>query len=67
MLADAQVVEQVSSPARVVDTLDAGDALIAGVVAAILDGGSRSRRSNTVQPLQQIPAAAWAHGAWTDL
>ena len=36
MLADGTVFEQPAVPARVVDTLGAGDALIAGVIAALL-------------------------------
>ena len=38
MLADGTVFEQPAVPARVVDTLGAGDALIAGVIAALLAG-----------------------------
>ena len=38
MLADGYIVEQPAVPTRVVDTLGAGDALIAGVIAAMLDG-----------------------------
>jgi fructoselysine 6-kinase len=38
MLAGDRVVEQPAVPAHLVDTLGAGDALIAGVIAAMLDG-----------------------------
>jgi fructoselysine 6-kinase len=49
MLAGGELVEQPALPARVVDTLGAGDALIAGVIAALLEGAP--------------PAAAVARGA----
>ena len=38
MLADDTVFEQPVVPAQVVDTLGAGDGLIAGVITALLDG-----------------------------
>jgi fructoselysine 6-kinase len=38
VLADSEVIEQPAIPARVVDTLGAGDALIAGVISALLEG-----------------------------
>ena len=45
MLADGTVFEQPAVPARVVDTLGAGDALIAGVIAALLAGGPAAGRA----------------------
>jgi sugar/nucleoside kinase (ribokinase family) len=65
MLADGVVVEQSAVPARVVDTLGAGDALIAGVIAATLEG---------LSPRAALETGAWAAaaacehlGAWAPL
>jgi len=62
MLADGRVVEQPAFPARVVDTLGAGDALIAGVIAARLCGaGLRA----ALERCAAMAAAACTHvGAW---
>jgi sugar/nucleoside kinase (ribokinase family) len=62
MLAGGEVVEQGALPARVVDTLGAGDALIAGVIAALLEGaGPRPALARGAR----AAAAACAHlGAW---
>jgi fructoselysine 6-kinase len=40
MFSDGVIIEQPAVPARVVDTLGAGDALIAGVIAGMLNDGS---------------------------
>jgi fructoselysine 6-kinase len=62
MLADGEVIEQPAVPARVVDTLGAGDALIAGVIAAMIeDAGSGVALDRGVRSA----AAACEHiGAW---
>ena len=63
MLADGVVVEQPAAPARVVDTLGAGDALIAGVVAAMLEG---SEPAGALDCGARAAAAACGHiGAWS--
>jgi fructoselysine 6-kinase len=62
MLSGDEVVEQAAPPARVVDTLGAGDALIAGVIAALLEGASPAA---ALARGAQAAAAACTHvGAW---
>ena len=62
MLADDTVFEQPAMPARVVDTLGAGDALIAGVIATLLTGG---RPPDALEQGARAAAAACEHvGAW---
>ena len=62
MLTGDRVVEQPAVPAHVVDTLGAGDALIAGVIAAMLEGVSPQR---LLERGARSAAAACQHvGAW---
>jgi fructoselysine 6-kinase len=62
MLTGDRVVEQPAVPANVVDTLGAGDALIAGVIAAMLEGVSPQR---LLERGARSAAAACQHvGAW---
>jgi sugar/nucleoside kinase (ribokinase family) len=62
MLADGTVYEQPAAPARVVDTLGAGDALIAGVIAALLAG---TPPPAALEEGARAAAAACEHvGAW---
>jgi fructoselysine 6-kinase len=62
MLAGDALVEQAALPARVVDTLGAGDALIAGVIAALLEGAGPEA---ALARGARAAAAACAHiGAW---
>jgi fructoselysine 6-kinase len=62
MLADGSVFEQPAMAARVVDTLGAGDALIARVIAALLTGG---RPRDALEQGVRAAAAACEHfGAW---
>ena len=62
MLSGGEFVEQPALPARVVDTLGAGDALIAGVIAALLEGAPPAA---ALARGAQAAAAACAHiGAW---
>jgi sugar/nucleoside kinase (ribokinase family) len=62
MLADGVVVEQPPVPAQIVDTLGAGDALIAGVIAATLAGAVSGA---ALERGAQAAAAACGHiGAW---
>ena len=62
MLADGTVFEQPAVPARVVDTLGAGDALIAGVIAALLAGAPPPA---ALEQGARAAAAACEHiGAW---
>ena len=62
MLAGGTVYEQPAVPARVVDTLGAGDALIAHVVAALLAGPRRRPRSSRGLARQRPHASTSAHG-----
>lgn len=63
MLADGAVVEQPAVPAQVMDTLGAGDGLIGGVVAAMLDGAAPRR---ALERGALAAAAACGHiGAWS--
>jgi len=63
MLGGGLVIEQPAVPARVVDTLGAGDALIAGVIAALLEG---LESSHALERGAQAAAAACGHiGAWS--
>jgi fructoselysine 6-kinase len=62
MLADGVVVEQPAVPAQLVDTLGAGDALIAGVIAALIAG---ERAPVALERGALAAAAACEHiGAW---
>jgi fructoselysine 6-kinase len=62
MLADGEVIEQPAVPARVVDTLGAGDALIAGMIAALLEGIGPHQ---ALERGARAAAAACGHiGAW---
>ena len=62
MLAGGVLIEQPAVPSRVVDTLGAGDALIAGVIAALL-GDSAPRVA--LERAAHAAAAACGHvGAW---
>lgn len=62
MLAGGTGYEQPAVPARVVDTLGAGDALIAGVIAALLAGAPPPA---TLEHGARAAAAACEHvGAW---
>jgi fructoselysine 6-kinase len=62
MLAGGRVFEQPAVPARVVDTLGAGDALIAGVIAALLAGAPPPA---ALEQGARAAAAACEHiGAW---
>ena len=62
MLADGEVIEQPAVPARVVDTLGAGDALIAGIIGALLDGGAPAEALN--RGARSAAAACKHAGAW---
>ena len=63
MLADRVVAEQPAVPAQVVDTLGAGDALIAGVIAAMLEGAEPAQ---ALDHGVRAAAAACEHiGAWS--
>jgi fructoselysine 6-kinase len=62
MLADGVVIEQPAVPARVVDTLGAGDALIAGVIAATLE--RRSPQAALERGARSAAAACEHLGAW---
>ena len=62
MLAGGAVVEQPAAPAEVVDTLGAGDALIAGVIAALLHDASPQA---ALERGARAAASACGHvGAW---
>ena len=62
MLADGTVFEQPAVPAKVIDTLGAGDALIAGVIAALLAGAPPP---DALEQGARAAAAACEHiGAW---
>ena len=62
MLADGTVFEQPAVPVRVVDTLGAGDALIARVIAALLAGATPAA---ALEQGAGAAAAACEHiGAW---
>ena len=62
MLSGGELHEQPALPARVVDTLGAGDALIAGVIAALLDD---TPPAAALEHGARAAAAACAHiGAW---
>jgi fructoselysine 6-kinase len=62
MVAGGDVVEQPAVPARVLDTLGAGDALIAGVIAATLEGATPHA---ALERGAEAAAAACGHvGAW---
>jgi len=62
MLSGDRLYEQPALPARVVDTLGAGDALIAGVIAALLDGASPD--AALIQGAHAAAAACTHIGAW---
>jgi fructoselysine 6-kinase len=62
MLADGEVIEQSAAPARVVDTLGAGDALIAGIIAALLDGAPPAEAVD--RGARSAAAACGRVGAW---
>jgi fructoselysine 6-kinase len=62
MLADGEVIERPAVPARVVDTLGAGDALIAGVIAALLDGAPPAEALD--RGARSAAAACGRVGAW---
>jgi len=62
MLADGEVIEQPAVPARVVDTLGAGDALIAGIIAAVLDGAPPAEALD--RGARSAAAACGRVGAW---
>ncbi len=62
MLADGTVFEQPAVPAKVIDTLGAGDALIAGIIAALLAGAPPP---DALEQGARAAAAACEHiGAW---
>ena len=62
VLTGDQVVEQPAVPAEVIDTLGAGDALIAGVIGAMLEGSSPQQ---VLERGARSAAAACEHlGAW---
>jgi fructoselysine 6-kinase len=62
MLADGTVFEQPAVPAKVVETLGAGDALIAGVITALLAGAPPPEHSSG-EPAQRRPRASTSvHG-----
>jgi fructoselysine 6-kinase len=62
MLSGGELHEQPALPARVVDTLGAGDALIAGVIAALLDDAPPAA---ALERGARAAAAACGHvGAW---
>ena len=62
MLSGGEIVEQAALPARVVDTLGAGDALIAGVIAALLEGAPPA--AALARGAQAAAAACTQVGAW---
>jgi sugar/nucleoside kinase (ribokinase family) len=62
MLSGGRRYEQSALPARVVDTLGAGDALIAGIIAAVLAGAGPEE---ALARGARAAAAACGHlGAW---
>ena len=63
MLVDGQIVERHAVPTQVVDTLGAGDAMIAGVIAGLLEGAEPAR---ALDRGARSAAAACGHiGAWS--
>jgi sugar/nucleoside kinase (ribokinase family) len=62
MLENGRLHDQPAAPARVVDTLGAGDAMIAGVIGALLRG---STPDSALRRAASAAAAACTHvGAW---